>query len=172
MILSEIFDNSYTLRTNERTDDLRSKLRDEYPYIRTMLVYQSAEDPDQFFLLTRIDGEWEVHHFLDTGAQYSTGVAHGIHDKPNPRWISTAIKLYRARLDKGNPIRIIAGAASGMWPLYQRVIQKMIDNSNGGLIADTPDHNYKTVGGEAAIAQTIKPAGKTWIQEALNKNVG
>jgi hypothetical protein len=164
MLLQEIFDKPYQLQTNTgQTQSFIDWLRDQGYGLNGLMVYEAIEDPRQVFILIKSDdGFWEVHHVLSTPDGYKSGDILGIGGKsaPNPRFISTAMSLYQRRLDKGHGIRVVAKKDSGMWPTYQKIINRIVKKSDGGHIAGPIDQNFVSIDGVPSIAQTIKNKGK------------
>jgi hypothetical protein len=164
MLINEIFDSPYQLKTDTpQTKRLTKHLRSSGHGLNGLIVYQVADDPYQLFILVKAsDGLWEVHHVTTYGGEYSSGEIKPQFSRSaaNPRFISTALSLYQSRLDKGHGIRVVAGKDSGFWPTYQRVIDRMVKNSDGNLIAEPLDTNFTSMDGQKCIAQVVKPKGK------------
>ena len=126
-------------------------------------MFEVKNDDSQFIMtFYSTDGAYEVHHFkIQNDAIYSGQILISAKNRnfaANPRYISTAIRLYKKELSRGHKIRVVADKASGMWPIYQRVIERLIDNKN--YEAEQIDTNYVGMDDKVYVAQVIKPAGK------------
>jgi hypothetical protein len=164
MLINEIFDSPYTLKTDtEQTKEITTWLRSQGHGLNGLIVYEAADEPSQVFILIKSkDGFWEVHHVHVTKHGYQSGefINGGNNQGANPRFISTAMMLYQKRLDKGHGIRIVAKKDSGMWKTYKKVIDRIVKNSNGGLLTGPIDDNFMSIDGVPSISQTIKNKGK------------
>ena len=151
MTLDEIFDTQYALQpaSPEIEKILNTHLRAD-GYTHTM-IYQVVDDPTQIFMLLTKDGAWEVHHAIaEPGKNFISGLKIRQNDKPNPKFIATAINLYQSRLSKGHAVRIVG--TYEMWPTYQAVINRLVKN-NAYIIDPVIDlDNMKS--------QVIKSRGK------------
>jgi hypothetical protein len=162
MLINEVFDNPYTLKTGtSKTDFLKSAMRHDGVGLNGLMIYEVADDPTQIFILVAANGAWEVHHMIDRNGEITGGMildpGQG-RSGPHPRYLSTAIKLYQTRLDKGHTIRVVAEPS--MWPTYSRVIDRMLKQQEGRYIADDVDENYRGIDGDTHIAQVLRPRGK------------
>jgi hypothetical protein len=164
MLIQEIFDSPYSLKTDtEQTKQIGQWLRSNGHGINGLIVYEVIDDPSQIFILIKAkDGFWEVHHVYATPNGFQSGniIDGSVKQGANPRFISTAMALYQRRLDKGHGIRIVAKKDSGMWKTYEKIIDRIVKNSNGGLLAGPVDDNYNSVDDVPSIAQTVKNRGK------------
>jgi hypothetical protein len=164
MLINEIFDNSYELDSGTSSAlNFRNQLSANHPELRSLRIFEVKNDDSQFIMtFYSSDDAYEVHHFkIQNGIIYSGQILNSARNRnfaANPRYISTAIQLYKKELSRGHKIRVVADKASGMWPIYQRVIERLIDDKNYEV--DKIDTNYVGMDGKAYIAQVIKPAGK------------
>jgi hypothetical protein len=169
MLLSKIFDNSYKLDASAlRALAIKQHILSKHDNISSLRVFEVVEDPDQFIMSFYTDGRYEVHHLKTIDNRIQAGEIIPAEKNrsfaANPRYISTALKLYLNELNKGHAIRVVADKNSGMWPTYQRVIDRMVNKYN--YDTEDIDTNYKGVDDGDYIAQVIKPRGK--FKETFN----
>lgn len=165
MLLFEIFDRPYALVTGTAaTSSIAEWFRANN--VPVSQVYAAEEEyPKHLFITLRSkDGYWEVHHAYKTGTRYRSGIKLGLGDRAQPRYIATALQLYKQHLDRGHPIRIVASRASGMWPTYKRIIDRMLRGRQVEFIVGEPDPNYIGVGEQPSIAVTIEPRDSLMLE--------
>ena len=162
MLINEVLDNPHQLKSGtEQTEFITREMRKQGLGVHGLMVYEAVEDPTQIFILVTVNGAWEVHHLLSKNGDYAGGSllpsGQG-RSGPNPRYLSTAIKLYEGRLNKGHHIRVVG--TSAMWSTYRRVIDRMLKQTEGRYIADEVDESYCGIDGDTYIAQVLRPKGK------------
>jgi hypothetical protein len=159
MLINEIFDSPYSLVTNtSMTNLITNSIREKDHGLSGLIVYEVSDDPSQFFILIMINGAWEVHHQKLYNGELVSGQYLNVNKGPNPRYMSTALELYRTRLDKGHKIRVVG--TPQMWSTYQRSIERIVKNSDGTLITEPIDQGYVGFDGGKYISQEVKPRGK------------
>jgi hypothetical protein len=159
MLINEVFDNPYSLVTDTPlTNVITNSIRKSGQGSSGLIVYEVSDDPQQFFILIAVNGAWEVHHQRLQNGHLVSGEHLRVNQGPNPRYVSTAIQLYRARLDRGHTIRVVG--TSEMWPTYERVIDRMLKQKGRHYITDEVDQNYIGIDGETYVAQVLRPRGK------------
>jgi hypothetical protein len=151
MKIDEIFDTTFSLVSPDPAIEkiIKAHLTAD-GYTHTM-IYQVADDPTQVYMLVTKDGAWEVHHAIaEPGKNFISGLKIRKNEKPNPKFIATAIQLYQSRLTKGQAIRVVGTLA--MWPTYQAAINRLAKN-NAYVVEP------KITTGDMH-SQVIKPRGK------------
>ena len=162
MLINEIFDKPYELDPASPTAlSIRDEMKAEYSDARSLRAFQVVEDPTQFIITFTRDGIFEVHHMKVQDEYLQSGkILTPVRNRAfaaNPRYISTAIKLYLVELARGHAIRIVANPNSGMWQAYERIIKRYAATHRydiGELV------DYIGIDGEKYIARVIKPRGK------------
>lgn len=166
MKIEEVFDKSYDLTmSGSVVDAVKAALTNDG--IVQSMVYQNQNNPDEVFISMNVNGAWEVHHNIfdrNTG-KFVSGKRLGKTTGANPRFISTALNLYKNRLSKGHSIRVVG--TPDVWPTYEKAIEHI-------LLRDKNQYDFGSVttstnkDGEEIISQVISPKGKL---ESLNKNI-
>jgi hypothetical protein len=168
MKINEItFDSPWSLTTNTpRTDHVKQDLRNK-GFTGGLMVYENSQDPSQIIFAINVNGYWEVHHqYLDlkTG-EFTSGQKINIGDKINIGLPSTAKKIYQERLNRGQRVRVTA--PSELWKTYQRIIKKIVDDSDGNLVAGEIITDHTGIDGKPCISQTISYRGKSFVSESM-----
>jgi hypothetical protein len=159
MRILEIFDTQHELISNEYTRRLEKWLSDRN-VDEELHVYASRTDSSQVFVeVKQPDGYWEIHHTtIFKGKHYSGSRVKDIGSQPNTakatKYLTTAIQLYKNKLDSGEKIRLIVTDKSGMLPLYQRIIKRLIQSNENKYIVGEPQI-YS--GKSSSVSITIEP---------------
>lgn len=155
MILDEIFDSQYTLIRidNDLSEVIKSTLIGD-GYTRVS-VYSTTEDPHQIFMTGVRDGAWEVHNTVAVpGKNFISGEIITGSGRANPKFIATAMNIYKRKLEELNRVRVISVPV--LWKTYQKVINRMVNRDKyevGELIRVTRD-------GTEMVSQEIRPKSK------------
>ena len=160
MRILEIFDTQHELISNEYTRRLEKWLVDKDNIDEELHVYVSSTDSSQVFVeLKQPDGYWEVHHTtVVKGKHYSGSRVKDVGTQPSTskatKYLTTAIQLYKDKLDRGEKIRLIVTDKSGMLPVYQRIINRLIlGNENKYIVGEHTTYSGKS----PSISITIEP---------------
>lgn len=159
MRILEIFDTQHELITNEYTRRLEKWLSDRN-VDEELHVYVSSTDSSQVFIeIKQPDGYWEVHHTtIIRGKHYSGSRAKDVGTQPSTskatKYLTTAIQMYKNKLDSGEKIRLIITEKSGMLPVYQRIIKRLIAGKENQYVVSEP---VSVSGKSPSISITIEP---------------
>jgi hypothetical protein len=140
----------------------------------TLKVSAKSDDPNHVIATYRgNDGCWEVHHFYHSGdGEIKSGQrlsASELETRKNSGgssgdgYLATAIEIYKSKLSKGYPVRIVASAE--MWPIYERIIARLLRDSNDSYEVKNIDHQYRGPDGITYVAAKIGHRGKFKIRE-------
>lgn len=156
MILDEIFDSEYTLK---RVDDgtLYETIKDAFinDGYDSLSILQASEDSTQIFIVGVKDAAWEVHHTVaEPGKLFVSGEIISGNRPANPKFISTAMKIYKNKLDRLNRIRVVAVPV--LWKTYKKVIDREVDMSK----YDIGKPMTIVRGNTEMVAQEISPKSK------------
>lgn len=168
MQINEIsFDQPWTLVTNtSRTDHVKQDLKNR-GFTGATMVYEKSDDPSQIIFLINVDGYWEVHHQhlnLKTG-EFTSGQKINTGKTTNIGLPSTAKKLYQSRLDRGQRVRVTAPPE--LWKTYQKIIEKIVKDSNDRLKSGEIITNNVGIDGMPCVSQTISYHGKSLVSERI-----
>lgn len=159
MHILEIFDTQHELISNEYTRRLEKWLSDRN-IDEELHAYISRTDPSQVFVeIKQPDGYWEIHHTtIIRGKHYSGSRVKDIGTQPSTskatKYLTTAIQMYKNRLDDGEKIRLIVTDKSGMLPVYQRIINRLIrGNENKYIVGEPMTYSGKS----PSVSITIEP---------------
>jgi hypothetical protein len=161
--MTEVFDSPYEVSTSgDQVTAVKDALKNDG--ITQSVVYQNASDPKEFFIEICSNGAWEVHHnYIDDQGKFVSGLRLNRNSGANPRFISTALKLYRDRLNKGQSIRIVS--TPELWTLYKKAINHILVNNKDQYNISAETHTTDK-DGRQVISVDIKPRSKL---ESLNR---
>lgn len=189
--LFESLDRPWNLVTdNDATNEIKNIILGNGHGNGGLKVYHKENDPTHILFIIYHNGAWEVHHVYDLGeitisgerfqSKYYGGRGG---DKPNTGFPATALKLYQELLDIGHSIRVTAAKTptvinpitnkpqKTLWDAYEKFIKHVVSRSNGKYMAGPINYNGVGIQGKPGISQIVRPYGKKWIEEALNKRV-
>jgi hypothetical protein len=140
----------------------------------TLKVSAKSDDPNHVIAAYRgNDGCWEVHHFYHSGdGEIKSGQrlsASELETRKNSGgssgdgYLATAIEIYKSKLSKGYPVRVVASAE--MWPIYERIIDRLLHDSSNSYEVKNIDHQYRGLDGNIYVAAKIGHRGKFKIRE-------
>jgi hypothetical protein len=142
MKLYELFDATYKLVPTEGILKARLERLLTLGGLTDVSVMNAKENPEQIFMIGKNQGAWEVHHAVIAGQRFVSGQILNKSDRPNPKFIGTALNLYKSKVSNGENVRIIGTAE--MWPVYEKVIGRII-KQYPEYVAE-PVHTYSNHG--------------------------
>ena len=190
MKINEILDKSMNrpwplITDNHMTNSIKSNLQKQMNLGPWTEVYQNANDPSDIIFTTFYKNAWEVHHTKIKNGQFVSGqrfapasVGGLGGNSPNTDFVSTAIYLYKDKLNNGYPVRVSAPPpissnpdekGKHLWDAYNSFIDLQVRKYKGQLAASGVDKNHVDSMGNTAYARTLSRVGKKSIEEALNR---
>ena len=133
--LNEVFDSPHDLKETDPDDMMGFMIKTAAEMKGAQDVKLHSDDKDHMYATWHHDGAMEIHHFPPDGqAGFMSGG-----NKPNPRFISTALKLGSDHLDSGGKVRIVTteDLIPHFKPLGERVTKRMGLDMNTTKIHDT-----------------------------------
>lgn len=166
MLITEIFERPFELETDTPlTRSVTNFFIHKALPVSGIRVYAARDDINNLFVVFKTsDGYWEVHHSYKTPQGYRSGIKLGTDLRSATQYIATAAQLYKQLLDSGKKIRVLTTARSGMWPVYQRIIKRLIRGAEDHYTVSDPIETT-SVDGRTAIGVTIEPRGSTMLEQ-------
>lgn len=134
--LTEVFDSPFEMKDGE-SDMLgfMMKTAAEMKGAKDVKVYDMGDSGDKVATFIH-DGAMEIHHLHSSGLQ---GAMNPKSTKPNPRFVSTAIKLGKDHVESGGTVRIVGtpDVHRAFEPLAKRVTDRLGYETKSHQIADT-----------------------------------
>jgi hypothetical protein len=166
MLITEIFDRPFELETDTPlTRAVANFFISKKLPLSGLRVYAARDDINNLFVVFKTsDGYWEVHHSYKTSQGYRSGIKLGSDLRSATQYIATAAQLYEQLLDSGRRIRVLTTERSGMWPVYQRIIKRLIRGAEDQYIVGEPTKTI-SADGVPSIGVTIEPRGSTMLEQ-------
>ncbi len=172
--LFEVFDNPWPL-TNKTSlaSKIRASMLKHYgDKISGLNVYERTdEDSDNYrrdvFIVCRHQGLWEVHQSnYDNPRQPISGGVAIDSSGPNPRFISTVLRLYMTKLPRG--IRIVAGPS--MFATYYRVLKHYLDRNPNQYEVSEVNTKFIGIDGRQYSAVEVTPKNSDLFRPVDSSN--